>query len=106
MANLLVNADQWNSISIEEQQKIVTGLRTVGSLKAEDNIVGDATTDPYDPDQRITLEWNPIKDVCKIACDVAAGTAAAWCTANTVGVGFALCITAAELARNKCRDSC
>jgi hypothetical protein len=98
MADIAVSANQWNEVSADERERIVQGLRQSGILGAEDKLV---------PSGDIKAQgWNPIKDICKAACDVAAGTAIAWCTANTGGAATALCVAAAEAAREECKRHC
>lgn len=106
MADVKINAQQWNSVSKEEQQRIENALRETGALKAGDRIVGAEDVPPFTADTELAPMWNPIKDVCKVACDSAAAAAVAWCTANTAGVGLAACVAAAEAARQVCRDRC
>lgn len=98
MADIPVSASQWNEISEDERARIVQGLRESGILKPEDNLVPSAGID--------ALEWDPIKDICKAACDAAAGAAIAWCIANTAGAATALCIAAANSAREECKRRC
>jgi hypothetical protein len=105
MADIKVNADQWDAISKDEQKKITEGLRSVGSIKAEDNFVADQGAPAFDADQGISILWDPLKDAKNILCDAAAGTAFAWCTANTAGLGLATCMAAAEAGRQACRNS-
>lgn len=106
MADILVNSEQWNSISEEERKRITEGLRKVGALRAEDQVKGDPAVAPFDENTQFTPMWNPIKDVCKALCDTAAAAGVAWCTANTAGIGLAACLAAAEVARQGCRDRC
>ncbi len=106
MADISVNSAQWEALSAEEQKKITMGLQSTGAMKADDRIVGDPNVAPFTEDTELAPMWNPLKDLCKAGCDVAAATAAAWCTANTAGVGLVACLAAAEAARNVCRDRC
>jgi len=106
MSEIKINATQWNAVSPEDQQKITEGLREAGSLRPEDVIVGDATIPEFTKSTQLEVMWNPLEDICKAACDVAAGTALAWCTANTAGIGLAACIAAAEVARKECKKRC
>lgn len=106
MAEIRINAEQWNSVSSTEQQKILEGLRGTGALGPEDVIVADAAAPAFTEDTVMQPMWNPIKDLCKAACDTAAGMAVAWCTANTGGIGLAACLAAAEVARTHCRGRC
>lgn len=106
MTDILVNKGQWDSLSKEDQDKIAKGLLDSGAIRDIDQIIGDASIPPIDENTQLQPLWNPLKDLCKAACDVAAGAALAWCTANTAGVGLAVCIAAAEAARNECKNRC
>ena len=98
MPEIQVSATHWNEVSDSDRQKIIEGFRSMGLLTNDDKLV---------PSDEISAEgWNPIKDLCKIACDAAAASAVAWCTVNTAGAATALCIAAAEALREKCRDRC
>lgn len=44
--------------------------------------------------------------LCDVACEAAYSVAVAACTANTAGAGLVLCISAATVVRDKCKDSC
>lgn len=106
MADILVNKAQWEALSKDERDKITKGLTECGALSDKDSVVGDASVAPFDENTQLQPLWNPLQDLCKAACDVAAGTALAWCTANTVGIGLAACIAVAEAARNECKNNC
>ncbi len=106
MADILVNKAQWDALSSDEQAEIVKGLRSTGAIKIGDRIVGDPAKAPFDENTQLEPMWNPIKDICKAACDAAAAAGAAWCTANTAGAGLAVCLAAAEAARQACRGRC
>lgn len=107
MADIKVNKDQWDTLSLSEQEAIYKGLRESGGLKIGDKIVGDSSVLPFDKNSKLEPMGNPITTpICKAVCDAAAASAAAWCTANTVGVGLAVCIAAAEAAREECKKRC
>ena len=106
MTDILVNKQQWDAVSADDQEAIVKGLRSTGALKIGDRIVPDPSAPPFDENTQLSPLWNPIADLCKAACDVAAGAAVAWCTVNTAGVALAVCLAAAEAARNECRRRC
>lgn len=111
MATISVNKDQWESLSPDERENIIRGLREAGSLGPNDTIEGSPSVSAFDESSEITTQgWNPIKDIlkapCKLACDAAATAALAWCTANTAGTGLALCIAAADAARSECKRRC
>lgn len=101
MADVKIDKSKWDALSDEEKRKITDGLIKAGTLKSGDNIVGDAVVGTS-----VQPAWDPVGDICRGACDVAAGVGAAWCTANTVGVGLIACLAAAEAVRNECRNHC
>ncbi len=106
MTDIKVNKYQWDSVSEADKEKITSGLRASGALGATDRIVGDPGVPEFTAETLLEPQWNPLKDLCKAACDTAAAAAVAWCTANTAGVATAACIAAAEAARQVCRDRC
>lgn len=106
MTNVTVNKQQWDSLDESERQKITKGLRESGAILESDSIIGSDAIAPFDAQTQLEPMWNPLQDLCKAACDVAAGTALAWCTANTAGVGLAVCAAAAEAARQECKNRC
>ena len=106
MANILVNKQQWDSLSEEEQNKIVKGLSSTGAIKIDDQIVGDPNTPPFDENTQFKPMWNPIQDLCKTACDTVAAAGVAWCIANTSGPVLAACLAATEAIRRECRNHC
>lgn len=106
MANILVNKQQWDALSNDEQERIAEGLRSTGALDASDSIVPDEQTAPFDENTKLEPLWNPLKDVCKAACDVAAVSAFGWCTANTAGAALVACLALADAARQECRNRC
>lgn len=105
-ADIRLNADQWNTVSPAEQQRIEMGLKQTGALRPEDKIVADATMPAFTEETEVVLKWNPLKDICKIACNVTASAGIAWCTANTGGVGLAACMALVEAAREGCYKVC
>jgi hypothetical protein len=106
MAEVKVNEGQWNSLPEDEQNRIREALVGTGAMRSEDVIVGDPNVPEFTGDTVMEPMWNPIKDICKAGCDIAAASAAAWCTANTAGLGLAACLAAAEAAREACRGRC
>lgn len=111
MAEIKINKSQWDEVDEKTRQKIVEGFRTVGALRADDKIVASPDVAPFAIDPKITALQKPLgegfvqlRDPFRdAACDIAAAGALAWCTANTVGVGYAACVAAAEAARNACK---
>jgi hypothetical protein len=106
MTEIKINASQWNAISDDEKNKIIEGLRSTGALQAEDVIIGDESVPELTAETVLQPMWNPLKDICKAKCDLDALAALAWCTANTAGLGLAVCLALAEEKRKKCKENC
>ena len=112
MAEIRVNAEQWNAIPGDEQNRIVAALREVGALNVEDQIIPDPSEAPFTEKTPFDLVGNPLKAkgmreaICKAACDAVAAQAVIWCTANTAGAGLVACLAAVEGVRQVCRRAC
>lgn len=105
-ADIRLNADQWNAVSLAEQRQIEMGLKQSGALRPEDKIVADAEIPAFTGETQMARLWNPIENACKALCDVAANAGIAWCTDKMEGIGMVACIAAAETVRQLCRDKC
>ena len=101
-----VNADQWISASDEERELIRSGLIEVGALEVDDLVIPDGAAAPFDMSNGISLQWNPMLDVCKIGCDAAAGIGFAWCVVNVTGDALAACLALTDSARLERSDHC
>ena len=107
MAEIKISEATWSQVDDKDKKLIHEILKEAGSLKKEDQIVGSAEIQAYSEDEDIiNLRWNPVKDLCKSACNVAAATAAGVCTAETAGVALVACLAAAEEGRKLCRGRC
>ncbi|EGR2713363.1 TPA: hypothetical protein ACF5BZ_001351 [Vibrio parahaemolyticus] len=106
MTDIYVNKDQWEAIDDSEKKNIIDGLVGTGAMSASDVIKPDASIPPFDPEKTIELQWDPVRDLCLIACDAAMAAAFTWCAANTAGLGLVACRAAAYALRNKCREGC
>ena len=116
MATIKVNLNIWDKASEDEKAEVLYHLKKHNVLKEEDEIVGDPDTKAPDANTPLYsatfgdvmlekgMKWNPLRDICKAACDVAAATATAACTAS--GPGLAACLIAIAAARSACRDAC
>jgi hypothetical protein len=100
MANIRINANQWNSLSEDGKHQIIQIYRNTGLLKGDDNVVPDSGVSRVD---NIGFPIPP--SVCRIACDVTATAAAAACAVLAPEL-VAACIAGAEIAREACRDAC
>lgn len=100
MAEIRINAEQWNAVSADDQNRIIGMLRDIGALRGDDRIVGDPSIDPFEEDAELFPE------ICKIACEAIAAAAKAACLANTTGPVLVACLAAAELAHEECLKRC
>ena len=78
MADLKVNAGQWNELSSEDQAELVANLREIGLLGAEENIVPDETAEAL-------TGKGLLECIREVAEDIAG-------CASTSGLGLALCV--------------
>lgn len=106
MTDIKVNKGQWDQVPEADKKRITEGLRQAGTLRYDEVIVGDPNAVQFTENTMLAPMGNPIKDLCKAGCDVVAGVGVAWCVANTVGVGLAVCLAAAEVAREECKKRC
>lgn len=105
MSSIAVNADQWRSLSEQEQAQITQIMKSVGLLGENDFIEPSSESPPIN-----TVEFpipNPGEEICKIGCDVAQAAAVTACAAVPGGaIAIAICITAAQAVGDICRDNC
>jgi len=108
MADIPVNDVQWNAVSAEQQNDIITTLREAGALREEDTIVPSTDVEPFTEDTVLEPLWNPLRDICRAACDATATTAFAACSAKfgASGVGLVACLAGAKAIQKACRDRC
>ena len=103
MSDIKINSHDWNKLSKEDQNKIIKIIRETGLIENNETIVPDvdgrSTTG-------ITLKSNPIKKkLCKIACSTGEAVAIAAC-GELSGPLIPVCIVAAQVAADECRDAC
>ena len=103
MANLSVNAVEWNSISAEDQTRITTILKTSGLLGQTDKIEGHPEAPTIAMLSSSTMK--PQSIFCKIGCDLAEAGAVAACSVFS-GPALAICIAAAHAGGELCRSKC
>jgi hypothetical protein len=106
MADIRVNDRQWDAAGEAERNRIEKALRDNGALADGDRIVGSSDVPPFTADTELDPLWNPIKDICKAGCDVAAAAARGWCMVNTTGPALVACLGAVEAVRRECRRRC
>ena len=104
MANINVNAAEWNSLTGEQQNQIMGILRRTDLLKEGDRIIADANS----PRVGMLAEGavQPAGFWCKLACNAAEAAAVAACgllSGPAAGICIAAAHTAGELCRSKCR---
>lgn len=109
MANIRLNAEQWNSFSPDIQFQIVSILKKANLLDEDHTVVADAKA-PRAEDMMPGFLPNPF---CESACDASAVVAAVVCDASAAIAAvdcsvlapeaIAACLYAAELSRQACR---
>lgn len=105
MADIRINADQWNALSSDEQNQITQNLRTNGLLKGESRVVPDPYVAALGENDLKPAGWVPPR-VCRALCDTAQAAAVAVCVAETAGVALVACLAASQIAGDACRDEC
>lgn len=90
--------DDWEKLSLDQKEDILTRLKEAGSLKETDEILSKT-------EQINTESWNPRKELCKAGCQTAFIAAAAAC-ASLSGLEFGVCMSAAAEAKERCKDGC
>ena len=102
MAEIRVNAQQWNAVKEEDQKRIDTALKAVGALKPDDVIVPDLNA-PVIKTQAVpgTSGW-----LCEFLCHAAANAGRAACFQLVDPVAIAACLAAVEVALKKCLKEC
>ena len=110
---IAIDADLFSAISDEEKETITAILKETnvlaqdGTFEGDGEVIASAQTVIADPQNFIKkFIKNNQRELCRAGCDVAAASAAAACSAGTVGIGLAACLTAAAVAGNACRDAC
>lgn len=110
MAGIKVNQAQWNAVDRETQQKIIEGMRRVGSLRGDETIVPADDVPAFKSDSALANLKSPmggamfqLRDPFRdAACDITAAAALAGC-AGLSGPAFAACVAAVEAARSACK---
>lgn len=94
--------EDWDKISDDEQQEILSSLKKAGSLKETDEILNKPDQNQAD---QASPEWDPRHDICVGICNASFIAAAAAC-AEFGGIAFGVCMATAAEARERCKDSC
>lgn len=101
MADIRLNADQWNDLPSESKDAITNLLRDSTLLKEGDSIVGSK-----DVSSQSTESWIPPR-ICRAGCDVAEVAVVAACASIPGGiVAIVACQAAAHVAGDECRRAC
>ena len=100
MADIRVQAETWNALSNQDQDKLRGLIADAGLLKEGDQFVPVPTIDP----QALHLDW---KTICHIKCSAAHTAAIAACNAaDFAPPAAAACIILASAAATKCHHDC
>jgi hypothetical protein len=94
------DATRWNTLSIDDQNRINQIMRDTGLILPTDSVVGGSS--PYTP----TPSWHIPNPVCRLGCNAAEATAIAACAASLSGPAVAACIAVAHKAADYCRSRC
>ena len=105
MADIRINADQWNALSSDEQNQITENLSRNGLLKGESRIIPDPYVEALGEGDLRPAGWIPPR-ICRALCDTAQTAAIAACVAETAGAGLIVCLAAAQIAGDACRGEC
>ena len=106
MSDIKVNKSVWDLLSEEDRASIKSALVAAGSLKAEDNIIGDTSAPTFDKDAPVLIEMHPMGNfLCEAVCATAFTAATAAC-AKFAGPVFAGCMLAASESYNHCKSDC
>ena len=97
MSDLKHNANEWNSLSKEDQVKITDILRNNNLLGADENVIADSSV-PEETDPEIGIP-------CKKICDAAEAAAMVACDRLPFPANKA-CRIAAHAAGDLCRKKC
>ena len=102
-----VNQQQWEAISAEQQNEIVSGLRAAGALSAQDEIVPDSNTPvsvPAAPDD--AGAGASAQSACETACNAAAAAGRVFCARIPFWPAKVVCLAVVEGARHLCLSKC
>lgn len=102
MADIPVNADQWNALEEDEQQRIEKMLREVELLGEDDKIIADPEVEPFEA----TAVVKPQGWVCELACRTAAAAGRAACASLGHPAAIAACLLAVREAERACLRKC
>ena len=104
MANLVINADQWNALSGGDREEIRRQLIEANAIRREDVIVGDPGVPRFDPSAPVQRRSVP-RGACETACEVAAAAGRAFCATlpwPKKAVGLALVAAGLRLCKAAC----
>ena len=113
MAEIKINAGQWEELSEDEKKEIHAILKESELIQEGDQVVGDPNIPVFDPTAPIQLFTTSIQPMsvenvtaCEQRCDDAAIIARALCVKIPNGLGKVVCLTAVELGRSLCKSRC
>ena len=103
MADIKINAGQWNGLSADHKTKITEILRGTNLLHEGDQVIADSTVAAIEGLNAGTV--HPESFWCSLACNAAEAAAVAACAALS-GPAAAVCVVAAHAAGELCRSKC
>lgn len=100
-----VNAGEWNGLTTDERDEIQA---IISSHFKDLTVQGDMSVRPAKEflENAQFQRFNFSNPLCTAACAVAEAAAVAACSALSGGVAIAICVAAAQEARNFCRSKC
>ncbi len=105
MAEIKINKEQWEGLSVEERARIEGILLGAGSLEPGDTLVADPGAAKVPVQDGDSFDGNPLKGICKALCDAAYTVAVVKC--KTLPPPWSsICIAVATTLRDKCKKQC
>jgi hypothetical protein len=101
MADLRINADEWNSVTPPQRDRIKQILVDCKLLDTTDQIISDPNAPKMDQ-----LVPTLSTSICKAACTAAQSIAVAACQMLPTPIEVAACTAAALAADEFCRSKC
>ncbi len=102
MKEIRINKEQWNSISVENQQQVISFLIEEGILEKGDTVVGDPEVSPINIEKK-DRPTSPALSECWDRCDIAYTACIVGCIASPSPLG---CEEGCDKLLSRCRDKC
>jgi len=103
MAEIRLNASEWDRLSSEQKEQITGILEEAGLIKDSDTIIPDAAAPTF---AALKLQLPTFGSVCVNLCNVGEATAKAACQFLQDPIVRAACVAAATAGGTVCRSAC